>query len=132
MTTVVIMTTYNKDIGKLGEKYASDFLRSKGYIILENNFHTHWGEIDLIAKKDKKIYFIEVKTRVGESKGKPYEAVDFIKVKHLMRPIQLYLLKKNLKDYKLSLDVISVVLNADRSVKEIKYYKDVYSGREGR
>lgn len=121
------MTHYNKDIGKLGEDSASEFLQSKGYVIIDKNFQTRWGEIDLIAKKDKKVFFVEVKTRIGGYKGKPYEAVNLGKVKRLMRPIKFYLLKNKLEDYKLSLEVVSVTLNLDKTIKEIKQYEMNYS-----
>ncbi|MBI4225580.1 YraN family protein [Candidatus Roizmanbacteria bacterium] len=114
-----------KDIGRLGEAKAVDFLLNKGYRIIQKNFHSHWGEIDIIAKKDSKVAFIEVKTRIGLLKGKPYESVDKRKLQKLMRPIQFYLLQNHLKDYKLSLDVISIVLNYDLRLDKIIHFENV-------
>jgi len=115
----------NKKIGAVGEKIALVYLKNKGYRLLQKNFYCHWGEIDLIFKKDGKIIFVEVKTRVGEKKGKPYEAVNFHKIKDLKRAINYYLLKKKFFQSKLSLEVISVVLNHDLSLKEIKHFEEV-------
>ena len=53
----------NKKFGIIGEKIAQKFLINKGYEILETNYYTKIGEIDIIAQKSKKIVFIEVKTR---------------------------------------------------------------------
>lgn len=116
----------NIKIGKIGEKIAKDLLIKKGYQIIQQNFYTHWGEIDIIAKKDRKLSFIEVKTRTGQNKGKPFDSVTSAKIKHLMRPIRLYLLQNNYKDYKLSLDVISILLKEDFSIDKINHYENVY------
>ncbi|OGK24700.1 hypothetical protein A2954_06610 [Candidatus Roizmanbacteria bacterium RIFCSPLOWO2_01_FULL_37_12] len=121
------MTRHNKDIGQKGEIEAVSYLLKNGYRVVGQNYHTHWGEIDIIAEKDKKLSFIEVKSRVGESYGKPYEAVNFIKINKLRRPVQFFLLKNEYKNYKLSLDVISIVFTEDLSVKNLKYFENVAS-----
>lgn len=119
------MSLQNKNIGRLGEDIASKFLLKKGYQIREKNFTSHWGELDLVVQKKDKIIFVEVKTRVGDAKGKPYESVNFYKLRGLKRAIQYYLLKNKLKDYKLALDLISIILNPDLSVKELKYFENI-------
>lgn len=119
------MTITNLQIGSLGEKIALTYLKKLKYSILETNFRSHWGEIDIICQKDNKISFIEVKTRVGTTHGQPYEAVNYYKVKDLKRTINYYLLKKNLKNYKLSLDVISIILNNDHKVQSLKYLENI-------
>lgn len=120
------MTRYQKDVGHRGEIEAIIYLHKKGYQILEQNFYTRWGEIDIVAKKNKTITFFEVKTRIGNSKGKPYESVNAGKIRRLYRPIQYFLLQKNLKDYKLSLDVMSIELNIDLTVKNVKHFEKVW------
>ena|SRR3989344_8761245 len=115
----------NIDIGKEGESIAKRYLIKKGYQILKQNFHTHWGEIDIIGLKDGKLSFFEVKTRLSDGWGKPYEAVNFTKVKRLMRPIQYFLLQNNYKNYKLSLDVISIELNKNLTIKSLRHYENV-------
>lgn len=57
------MTRRLKDIGDWGESIAGDFLKRQGFNIVERNYHTTVGEIDIIAKKGDDFYFIEVKTR---------------------------------------------------------------------
>jgi len=115
----------NKKIGAIGEKLALTYLKNKGYRLLQKNFYCHWGEIDLIFKKEDRLIFVEVKTRIGDKKGKPYEAVNFYKIKDLKRAINYYLLKKKCFQSKLSLDVISITLNSDLSLKEIKHFEEV-------
>lgn len=116
---------HNQNIGKLGEEIAFKYLQEKGYQILEQNYYSRWGELDIIAVKANKLSFIEVKTRVGDQFGKPHDSVTKFKILHLKRPIQYYLLKNNYKKSKLSLDVVSVVLNEDQSVKTLKHFENV-------
>jgi len=115
-----------KTIGRIGEEIALKYLKDKGYTLLQKNFYCRWGEIDLIFKKDNKIIFVEVKTRVGDKKGKPYEAVNFYKLQDLKRAINFYLLKKNYFYYKLSLEVVSVILNSNLSLKEIRHFPEIF------
>ena len=122
------MRLTNLQIGSLGEKIALSYLKKQKHIILETNFHTRWGEIDIICKRNNKVNFVEVKTKVGTSYGQPYEAVNYYKIRDLKRTINFYLLKKNLKNYKLSLDVISIILSQDLKLVSLKYLENVDRG----
>lgn len=115
----------NQVTGALGEQYASQYLSSHGYHIIERNANSRWGELDIVVEKDHKIIFVEVKTRSDLRMGRPYEAVSFGKLKHLYRTIQHYILIHQLKKRKFQLDVIGIILNPDRSVKEFKHYENV-------
>jgi len=113
----------NISVGRLGEDKAAEYLRSLGYTILCRNFRTRLGELDIVAEKNNIITFCEVKTRVGDAKGKPYEAVDQRKLSHLQKACQLYLLKNNIKSAKLSLQVISIELYNDLTIKQIQMFE---------
>lgn len=52
----------HNEVGKIGESIAKSFLVKHGFLVLESNYRTRLGEIDLIAKKDSKLHFIEVKS----------------------------------------------------------------------
>lgn len=119
------MSLHQQNIGHIGEDLATDFLRQKGYRIVERNYYCHWGEIDLIAEHDGILVFIEVKTRTGDSKGKPYEAVDFRKIKHLKRPVEYYLLEKKASKRKCRFDVIAIILNPQLLAEDIQHYENV-------
>jgi len=121
------MSFHNLSVGKLGEKIASEYLQKKGFQMVEKNFYCHWGEIDIVAKELDKLHFVEIKTRIGIRMGKPYESVTKPKVKKLMRTIQFYLLNKKLKNYKLSLDVISIVLDSQGFVDRLDYFENITS-----
>ena len=110
-------------VGKTGEEYAKKYLISLGYVIREQNYRTKLGEMDIIAEKDNKIYFCEVKTRIGDLYGKPYEAVTYRKLQHIQRVAQAYLLQNEIKNSKLSVQVISIELFPDYTVKKMKMYE---------
>ena len=65
---------HSRDIGALGEKIAAEYLTGLGYVILERNFRSREGEIDIIAHKDDFLVFIEVRTRTSTSYGTPEES----------------------------------------------------------
>lgn len=119
------MTLRRNKIGKLGEDLAVKYLLSNKYEILHRNYRTKVGEIDIIAQKGNKISFVEVKTRVGLKKGYPYEAVDRRKIGNLYSASSWFLLQNNYKDYKLSLDVVSVLLKIDETVDQIQFFENV-------
>lgn len=66
----------NRELGKLGEDMACRVLENRGYRIVDRNYRCSVGEIDIIARKNGKWCFIEVKTRNGSDYGRPCEAVD--------------------------------------------------------
>jgi putative endonuclease len=73
------------DRGKLAENFASEKLQSLGFKIISRNFHSRFGEIDIIATKDLRLYFIEVKARWNLSYGAPEEAVTWYKLKRIQK-----------------------------------------------
>lgn len=109
------MTLYNQNLGKKGEKIAYEYLINNNFTVVEKNFRSKFGEIDIIAKKDNKIYFIEVKTRANLKKGKPYEAVNRHKINQLNRTSAFFLLKNNYKNFKYAISVVSILINPDGS-----------------
>lgn len=112
-------------VGCIGENYAAEFLQNSGFTIARRNFRIAGGEIDLIAEKEDKIVFCEVKTRLGSPKTPPHEAVDRKKLYHLHRCARYYLLQNPAPHAKLSIYVIAVLLNDDYGLKQIKCYSDV-------
>lgn len=119
------MSLHRQHIGKIGEATACDYLLTQGYSLIQQNYHSKWGELDIICQKDKTIIFVEVKTKVGTLKGKPYEAITASKLSHLKRPIQYFLLDIKYKDFKYRLDVISIVLDTQNQVEELKHFENV-------
>ena len=100
----------NRVLGKQGENIAARFLSRKGYKIIGRNVRTFVGEIDIIAKKESFIIFIEVKTRKNESFGPPYLSVTEKKRKKLIQCALCYLKMKSIPDIPWRIDVVSVVI----------------------
>lgn len=80
-----------KTIGNLGESFAAEFYEKNGYTVTARNYHSRFGEIDLIAESEDTLCFVEVKTRKTQSLGNPAEAVDFRKQKKLTLTAMKYL-----------------------------------------
>ena len=117
------MSLYQKNLGKTGEDLALDFLKSHSFSILEKNFRSKFGEIDIIAEKKHCLYFVEVKTRSNLNHGAPYEAVNKRKIYHIKKVAQYYLLKNNYPDYKLKLGVFSILI--ENGKVDIKFWESI-------
>lgn len=125
------MPTQKRKFGDLGERLASKFLRNNGYAVLEVNYQKRIGEIDVIAKKEKAIHFIEVKTRTESSSnmfGLPQEAVSFQKKKKLIRTALFYLAEHKLSDDAIwQIDVIAITINRDKTKAKINHIENAVS-----
>jgi len=107
------MKLNNQDTGKRGETLAVDFLKKSKYKIIEQNFRSRWGEIDIIGYNDKTICFIEVKTRTNTDFGRPEESVTRSKQQQVIRTARYYLKRKKiLENIPCRFDVVSVILKA--------------------
>lgn len=110
-------------LGKEGESAAVDFLKKNGYKIVEKNYKTVFGEIDIIAKDKDIIVFVEVKTRADKSFGHPFEAVHPGK-REKIRKVALCFLKKLKKEVPARFDVLSI--NIENGKKKIEHIVDAF------
>ena len=97
----------HREIGTVYENKAVLFLQEKGFQILERNFYTRFGEIDIIAKYNNTLVIIEVKYRKSAKFGKGYEAVNYTKQQKIIKTLQYYINEKNVK-MPVRFDVISI------------------------
>jgi len=126
-----------KVIGKVGEQIACNFLKKKGYQILEKNFlfkipkAPQLGEIDIIAKKKDIFYFIEVKTLIERFKNSfsrigPEQKVNFKKKKKISKIAESWFRKKKIPfGTPWQIDVISIKINLDLKRVKIFHFKNV-------
>ncbi|MGI9553552.1 MAG: YraN family protein [Thermodesulfobacteriota bacterium] len=110
----------------LGEKIACRFLKQKRFMILEKNYRSRYGEIDIIALDSGAICFIEVKSRKSTYFGLPEEFVDKRKQKKLLKTSLVYLSDKANADIDKRFDIISVDLTSNKcriikSAFEVEY-----------
>ncbi|MBI2068162.1 MAG: YraN family protein [Deltaproteobacteria bacterium] len=87
-----------KKLGREGEEEAVQFLKNRGFQIRERNYRCRLGEIDLIAEKEKALYFVEVKSRRSLEGVSPYELVPYPKQLHISRVAQQYYASKKIVD----------------------------------
>ncbi len=97
-------------MGRRGEELARCHLESKGYTILEANYRTRSGEVDLIAESNGVLVFVEVRTRTGTAFGSPEESLTPRKRSHLVAPAQEYL---HAADAEWRIDLVAVELGRE-------------------
>ena len=124
-----------KEIGNLGEKIAQKYLKDKGYRILDRSFHfripgtDQEAEIDIIAKKNDVLSFIEVKILQNTEWSRiisPEEKVDFFKRKKIVKVAECWLIKNKMPlDSKWELRVLSIRLDDINGKAKIRYSKNL-------
>lgn len=90
---------------------AEKYLIQKDYYILAKNYHSRFGEIDIIASDNGSIVFIEVKTRTQNQFGTPLDAITKRKLWKMVKTSQFYLSQKNMHDKPYRYDAIEIILN---------------------
>lgn len=105
------------NLGKQGESIAKEYLENNGYKVLKTNYTTKLGEIDIIAKDEDRLVFIEVKLRQTARYGYPREAVNYKKQKTIQNVALYYTKIKGLKNQLLRFDVIEIIDNKINHIK---------------
>lgn len=107
-----------QELGKKGETLAKQYLEKQGYQIIAQNFRCLQGEIDIIAKEKQELIFIEVKTRSTLKYGRPVEAVNQPKQKHMIKAAEYYLYRTKQENQCVRFDVIELY----RKEKQLKIH----------
>ena len=108
----------NIEKGRLGEEIALKYIISKGGTIVEKNYRTKMGEIDLIARMHGELVFVEVKSRSNINYGYPCEAVNYKKKRKITNVAKYYILDNSLEDISVRFDVIEIYLT-DKKINHI-------------
>ncbi len=127
--------TQKQVVGQIGENAVCTYLERKGYSIVDRNYLKKWGELDVVAKKNKRLYFIEVKSiSRGSSlwdvpRETGYRAEDNLhrwKLERLKRVLQTYLADKNvLEDTEWQFDVATVYVDQSKRLSKVHMLEDV-------
>ncbi|HEY4494007.1 MAG TPA: YraN family protein [Candidatus Paceibacterota bacterium] len=127
-----IFTSATQKTGEIGENVAVKFLVKHGFSVLDRNYTRKWGELDIVAQKDNKVYFIEVKSvirpdlsHVNHETYRPEDNMHPWKMRRMARTIQTYLLAKKLEDREWQVDLLVVYLNLEGKKAKIKVVKDI-------
>lgn len=121
-----VFTSKTQKTGEIGENIACMFLMKHGFEIIERNYTKMWGEIDIVARKSTKLYFIEVKSVTRENLEivthetyKPEENMHEMKIKRLSRTIETYIADKRIND-DVDWQVDLLVVYLDHNTKKAK------------
>lgn len=121
------MSQQKSKLGKKGEEIAKNYLISKGYEIIKQNYRYGHGEIDLIAKIPHRdlLVFVEVKTRKNLDLGDPILALNSKKISQLKKIAELYLYENHIKEIDCRFDVITVLLE-DLENPVVEHYEKAF------
>lgn len=110
--------------GNFGEQHAADYLKQKGYTILESNWRFEKTEVDIIASINDLLVFVEVKTRNGKQFGLPEQSVSKAKEKQLSIAASEYIYQRNFTG-EIRFDIISILLHHN-CVQDILHLEDAF------
>ncbi|HDH87178.1 MAG: YraN family protein [Deltaproteobacteria bacterium] len=115
------MTKERITLGRFGEDLARERLKDCGYRILTTNYRCPLGEIDVIARDDDVLVFVEIKTRKNKSPGRVKEAVNTKKQRQISKVALAYMKSHNLWGSKARFDVVAVgLLDGKNEIEIIK------------
>lgn len=143
-----VFSSKSQKIGELGEDVACKYLEKHGFLIKERNYTKKWGEIDIIAIKEEKLYFIEVKSvscdlenssKDGESvthvtmHGVPHQYTQFKpeenmhpwKIKRLSRTVGTYLIHNRIGNRPWQFDLLVVYLDMNKRLARVKVIENI-------
>lgn len=104
------MKKNNRETGSLYEQMAVNYLKQKGYVIVEKNYRCRIGEIDIIARHKGYLVFIEVKYRKNLYSGMPAEAVNDKKQRVISKVARWYMMQQRIPiDEPVRFDIVSIL-----------------------
>ena len=111
----------NRKQGNDFEGLAADYLKRQGYDIIQQNFYCKMGEVDIIARDDQYLVFVEVKYRKSARAGTAAEAVNFNKMRKISRCADVYMMQNKMSgDTSVSFDVVAI------EEGHLKHYKNAF------
>ncbi|MBQ3437251.1 MAG: YraN family protein [Fusobacterium sp.] len=114
-----------REIGNIYEDRSCEILKEQNYKILERNYQNKFGEIDIIAKKEQEIIFIEVKYRKTKNYGYGYEAINKRKLQKIFKLAQFYIQNEELHNYRVRFDCMSYLSDDLEWIKNIAWGDEI-------
>ncbi len=128
-------TSKSQKIGELGEDVACEFLMKHGFEILERNYTKKWGEIDIVAKKEEKLYFVEVKavscvtlpdfSKHDPNMKRPEDNMHPWKMRRLSRVVETYLISKRVGNTPWQFNLLLVYLDLKNRTARVRTIENV-------
>ena len=112
-------------LGKRGEELAASLLINKGYRLIEKNFRKRYGEIDLVARWQNTLVFVEVKTRIGRRFGTPEESVTARKLRQVVKTAEYYKMTHAGLPDSLRIDVVAIELDDNLRVMSMRHIENI-------
>jgi putative endonuclease len=106
----LIFMTAKSALGQRGEQLAAAYLQQHGYTIVTTNWHCSRGELDIVARKNDTLVFVEVRTRHADSAESAFESIRPTKQSRVQKAAYLYLAEHKLHDASWRIDIIAVAL----------------------
>jgi putative endonuclease len=119
--------TSRQRLGKWGEEVAANYLSARGYCVLETNFRTPYGEIDLITRLEDTIIFVEVKTRSSRSLGRPEVSVSHRKQLHMIQSAEYYIQQNPQPLGMWRIDVLAIERHSSGEPPDVTHFKNAIS-----
>ena len=110
-----------RERGNLGEEIAREYLRKKGFKILESQFFARVGEIDIVAEREGRLHFVEVKARSSAVFGHPEEAVTEKKAERIRKAVGIYLLQNKITHQNYQIDLVAIDLDLESRKASVRY-----------
>jgi putative endonuclease len=117
-------------LGNFGERVAASHLESKGYEILERNYSTREGEVDIIASRGDELIFVEVRSRQGRSFGTPEESITGRKAAHVRAAVAAYLQEHPEAPPNPRVDVVALELDVKGRVLRVEQIENAIEDDE--
>jgi len=118
------MRDARRGLGQLGEELAVRHLQKLGYLVLERNYRCQYGEVDIVARDQGRLAFVEVRARRGRGFGTPEESVTPQKQERLASVARNYLQERGHTDIDWGIDVVAVELTPHGAVQRIELIRN--------
>lgn len=113
-------------LGMLGEEIAREHLSQQGLRIIEKNYTSKLGEIDIVALDGRSIVFVEVKTRKSKRHGHPLESITPKKQKQIIKAAKCYIKEKRLSNCSCRFDAVGIFFNKHTNEPEVTYVRGAF------
>ncbi|WP_433057420.1 YraN family protein [Dactylosporangium sp. CS-033363] len=114
------MTNRNQLVGGLGERVACRYLVSQGLVLLDRNWRSRAGELDVVARDGADLVFVEVKTRSSVRYGQPVEAIVPAKIRRMRTLARMWLADHDVRCERIRFDVISVLVGQSVALQHLR------------
>ena len=109
----------------IGEDMAVEYLKSKGYKIIDRNFRRGYGEIDIICTHKNTLIFVEVKTRTSTKFGTPAESITYSKLRSLIKTAEFYKISNPKLPELMRIDAILITLGNEANDFELDHLENI-------